>query len=164
MIWDQPRNDGPGLYGEGLAAPLGRMKWLSELSGPITFRNLHFGEYGDLRFPYHLLKHELGLAVDPVFQHLANLSKASVGVPVELTAPRPKVVIVQRQHTRVLIDAVEIQQQLIEEGIEASVVDFSVMTFAQQVCTVQHRTLWCTTHCPRYPKTCVVCPMLRIHA
>lgn len=150
MIWDQPRIDGPGLYGEGLAAPMGRMKWLSELGGPITFRNLHFGEYGDLRFPYHLLKHELGLAVDPVFQHLANLSKVSVGVPVELTAARPKVVIVQRQHTRVLIDAVEIQQQLNAEGIEASVVDFSVMTFAQQVCTELLCIVRSNVHTPMY--------------
>ena len=61
MIWDQPRADGPGLYGEGLIAPLGEMRWLGETKAPVTFSSLRLGEYGDLRFPYHLLKHELGL-------------------------------------------------------------------------------------------------------
>ena len=79
MIWDQPRQDGPGAYGEGLAAPLGEMRWLGEIRGPVTFRSLRLGEYGDLRFPYHLLKHELGLAPDPVFQHLTQLAKVRVG-------------------------------------------------------------------------------------
>ena len=60
MIWDLARKDGPGAYGEGLAAPLGEMRWLDDLRGPVTFRRLHMGEHGDLRFPYHLLKHEVG--------------------------------------------------------------------------------------------------------
>ena len=61
MIWDLARKDGPGAYGEGLAAPLGDMRWLNDMAGPLTFRRLHMGEAGDLRFPYHLLKHEARL-------------------------------------------------------------------------------------------------------
>ena len=61
MIWDHAKEDGPGAYGEGLAAPLGDMRWLDDIAGPITFRRLHMGEAGDLRFPYHLLKHEVRL-------------------------------------------------------------------------------------------------------
>ena len=60
MIWDHARKDGPGAYGEGLAASLGETRWLDETVGPITFQRLHMGEHGDLRFPYHLLKHEVG--------------------------------------------------------------------------------------------------------
>ncbi len=63
MIWDLARKDGPGAYGEGLAAPLGEMRWLDDLRGPVTFRRLHMGEHGDLRFPYHLLKHEVGFSI-----------------------------------------------------------------------------------------------------
>ncbi len=59
MIWDLARKDGPGAYGEGLAAPLGEMRWLEDVRSPVTFRRLHMGEHGDLRFPYHLLKHEV---------------------------------------------------------------------------------------------------------
>lgn len=61
MIWDGGKEDGPGAYGEGLAAPLGEMRWLDDMKGPLTFRRLRMGEHGDLRFPYHLLKHEVGL-------------------------------------------------------------------------------------------------------
>ena len=138
MIWDQARETGPGPYGEGLAAALGETSWLPEVRGPITFSNLHFGEYGDLRFPYHLLKHELDLAPDPVFRYLADLAKEAVGVPLKLAAPRPKVVIVQRRRTRVLVDASEIQQRLTAEGMEASVVEFSTMTFAEQASLAKH--------------------------
>ncbi len=61
MIWDHAKKDGPGAYGEGLAAPLGDMRWLDNMAGPLTFRRLRMGEAGDLRFPYHLLKHEARL-------------------------------------------------------------------------------------------------------
>ena len=63
MIWDHARKDGPGAYGEGLAAPLGEMRWLDDMRGPVTFRWLHVGEHGDLRFPYHLLKHQVGAQI-----------------------------------------------------------------------------------------------------
>ena len=61
MIWDHGKKDGPGAYGEGLGAPLGEMRWLDDMAGPLTFRRLRMGEAGDLRFPYHLLKHEVRL-------------------------------------------------------------------------------------------------------
>ena len=85
MVWDQPRKEGPWAYGEGLAAPLGETRWLPEMQAPVTFSSLRLGEYGDLRFPYHLLKHEMGLAPDPVFQHLADIAKRAAGVPVNRT-------------------------------------------------------------------------------
>ena len=134
MIWDQARKDGPGAYGEGLAEPLGEMRWLADMRGPVTFRSLRMGEYGDLRFPYHLLKHEVGLAPDPVFRRLADLAKRHVGVPPNQPAQRPKVVLAQRRHTRVLMDSAELQQRLEAAGIEATIVEFATMTFAQQAC------------------------------
>ena len=46
---------------------------------------------------------------------------------------RPKVVIAKRRVTRVLADAAELRQSLEAAGMEASVVDFGAISFAEQV-------------------------------
>ncbi len=37
MLWDVEEKDGPGAYGEGLAAPLGVTAFLPQLQGPLVF-------------------------------------------------------------------------------------------------------------------------------
>jgi hypothetical protein len=40
MLWDGVRAEGPGRYGEGLAAALGETAWLPDLRGPVVFRSV----------------------------------------------------------------------------------------------------------------------------
>ena len=64
---------------------------------------------------------------------LADLAKAAAGLERSAPASRPKVVIAQRRHTRVLTNAVELAAALAAAGIEATVHEFGTMTFADQV-------------------------------
>ena len=78
---------------------------------------------------------QVGLAVDPTLVRLADLAKAAAGLDSAAPAARPKVVIAQRRHTRVLSNATSLAAALVAAGMEASVQEFGSMTFAEQVRT-----------------------------
>jgi len=74
----------------------------------------------------------VGLPIDPTLVRLADLAKAAAGLQRAAPAARPKVVIAQRRHTRVLADAAGLAAALAAAGMEASVQEFGSMTFAEQ--------------------------------
>lgn len=67
-----------------------------------------------------------------------------------------QIVIVRRQKTRVLTSAEELQKALTEAGMVATIVDFSALSFSQQVqCFLEPLTLpppWsCHAFIPQHP-------------
>jgi hypothetical protein len=90
------------------------------------------GEFGDLRFPYPLDRSAPGLQPDPAFQRLAAAVKQHHGVAAS-TMLQPRVVIAQRQRTRILANAGDLQVRLAAAGLRAAVVDFGAMSFEAQV-------------------------------
>ena len=78
------------------------------------------------------LSSQVGLPVDPTLARLADLALAATGLPLGAPASRPKVVIALRRHTRVLANAAELAAALMAAGMEATVVEFGFMTFAEQ--------------------------------
>jgi len=80
----------------------------------------------------HLFVPQVGLPIDPTLVRLADLAKAAAGLQRAAPAARPKVVVAQRRHTRVLADAAALAAALVAAGMEASVQEFGSMTFLEQ--------------------------------
>ena len=81
----------------------------------------------------HRVAAQVGLPIDPTLARLADLAKAAAGLERAAPASRPKVVIAQRCHTRVLANAADLAATLVSAGMEASVQEFGTMTFTEQV-------------------------------